>query len=212
MPARYDSTDRSLGLLRWFVAGGTCIAIFLSTGSMPGQEVPEFSLAARGGVEHQPDENRSKAVLSAEGAARWDIGVEVGLGLDLSYRDREPSVCRAGGCVGGEEFGPFEKLDFWTVYLEPRYRLALQRLKLHPFLGGRIGLVRWVDEGRRRGEVITRSGRELAVVAGVEYRTIRRVSLEVSGLWGSLKQSRTPHSLSDTFDRWALRGGVRVHF
>lgn len=108
-----------------------------------------MSAAAHAGLE-DPVEPAGRALLSAEVAARWDVGFELAAGMDFSHRDHEPyRTCavplheRASDrCPPLVHLGPFEQLEFWTLHLEPRYRFGVPALGLHPFLGARLGLVR----------------------------------------------------------------------
>lgn len=196
------------------------LAVLLPASPRSGQaqryEVPEVSAGWQVGVEELVDPG-GRALWAGEVAARWDVGFELALGVDFSYRAREPvETCvlplRNGreGCPTPEPLGPFEQLRFWTIHLEPRYRAEFPSVGLRPFLGGRAGPAWWTERLDEPG----RSGVELAAVGGVEYRPTSDVGLEVSALYGTVSRGRAPGLGTETTweERTSLRAGVRVHF
>lgn len=178
-----------------------------------GQE-PAFSASLTGGAENLV-ESQAGAVLAGDVAARWNVGLELSVGSDLKYLSKLSFGCDFGCAVNREEdLSPFERVQFWTVHLEPRLRVRIPSLQLRPFVGGRIGVANFVSDGSpdREPRFPREWGAEYGVVAGLEYAVFDRIGLEVSGLYGTVTKPRTRHAVTQTFDRTAVRGGVRIHF
>lgn len=179
-------------------------------------EVPELNVATYAGLEELVEPS-GRTVLAGELAARWDVGFEVAVGVELSYRDHEPHrPCAVplhergpeASCPPFRHLGPFEQVRFWTVHLEPRYRLPVSLLNLRPFLGGRIGPVWWAPRLDEPG----RNGFEVAATGGIEYRLGSTVGVELSGLYGRVSRVEDPPFPVEWRDRSRVGAGVRLHF
>lgn len=179
-------------------------------------EVPEVSVATHAGLEDLVEPS-GRAVLAGELAARWEVGFEIALGAELSYRDHEPySSCPVllhqrppeKGCDPLVHLGPFEQLRFWTAYLEPRWRFHLSSLNLRPFLGGRVGPVWWAPRLDEPG----RDGFEVAATGGIEYRPTSTIGVELSGLYGNVSRVEDPPFPIEWSTRSRIRAGLRLHF